>query len=131
MTMNTICIVDDDKIYQLTTKRLLERINATKNILVFSDGEEAYEYITEKIREEDALPDVIFLDINMPCMNAWEFLDAYNEIKPRLAKKIIIYIISSSISDTDIQRAKEIEHVKDYCVKPVSIDKYVEILKTA
>ena len=119
MTMNTICIVDDDKIYQLTTKRLLERINATKNILVFSDGEEAYDYISEKIREEDALPDVIFLDINMPCMNAWEFLDAYKKIKPLLAKKIIIYIISSSISDTDIQRAKEIEHLTDYCIKPV------------
>jgi CheY-like chemotaxis protein len=131
MSISTICIVDDDRVYQVTTKKMLERIAVTNNILVFSDGIEAFQYISEMVSDKDALPDVIFLDINMPFMNAWEFLEAYTHIQPQLAKPITIYVISSSISDTDIERAKKIEHVKDYYVKPISIHQYALMLETA
>jgi CheY-like chemotaxis protein len=129
--ISTICIVDDDQVYQITTKKMLQRIASTNNILVFSDGTEAFQYLSEMISNKDALPDVIFLDINMPLMNAWEFLDAYAEIKPHLPKSITIYVISSSISDTDIERARQIEHVKDYFVKPITMDQYETMLQTA
>jgi hypothetical protein len=64
-------------------------------------------------------------------MNAWQFLEAYTEIKPQLSKPITINVISSSISEIDIQRAKNIEHVKDYYVKPITMDQYAMLLKTA
>ena len=131
MSLSTICIVDDDKVYQITTKKMLERIALANNILVFSHGEEAFQYLAEKASNKDALPDIIFLDINMPFMNAWQFLDAYTQIKPQLTKPITIYIISSSISEIDIQRAKKIEHVKDYYIKPVTMDQYARLLQTA
>lgn len=131
MNRSTVCIVDDDKVYQITTKKMLERIASTNNILVFSDGTEAFQYLSEMASNKDALPDVIFLDINMPFMNAWEFLDAYTQLKPHLTKPITIYIISSSISDVDIQRAKNIEHVKDYYVKPMTMDQYAMLLELA
>ena len=131
MNIGTICIVDDDRVYQITTKKMLERIGTANNILVFSDGIEAFQYISEKMSNKDALPDVILLDINMPFMNAWEFLEAYTQIKPQLPKAITIYVISSSISDTDIERARKIEHVKDYYIKPITMDQYALMLETA
>ena len=131
MNIGTICIVDDDRIYQIATRKMLERITAAKNILIFSNGEEAFQYLSESASDKDALPDIIFLDINMPLMNAWQFLEAYTEIKPQLSKPITIYVISSSISEIDIQRAKNIEDVKDYYVKPITMDQYAMLLKTA
>lgn len=126
--MTTICIVDDDRVYQIAARKMLERINNSYKILVFSDGQEAYQYITENTGNADALPDIILLDINMPNMNAWEFLDAYAAIKPSLPKSITIYVISSSLSESDIQRAKKIENVKEYYIKPVTTEQYLQML---
>ena len=130
MKINTICIIDDDLIYRITSKKMLERINATNNILVFSDGEEAFKFLTEKVSCPQELPDIIFLDVNMPFMDAWQFLEAFTFLKPQIVKHIVIYVISSSISNTDIERAKNIEAVKDYFVKPITLDQYAELLKT-
>jgi CheY-like chemotaxis protein len=128
MKINTVCIVDDDIVYQITTKKILEKINGTKNILVFSNGEEAFEYLSKVVSDENALPDIILLDVNMPYMNAWQFLEAYRKLKPLLTKLITIYIISSSVSHNDIQKAKSMEDVKDYFVKPISMDQYAAML---
>ena len=128
MKVNTVCIVDDDQIYQVTSKKMIERINATNNILIFSNGEEAFHFLLQTVSDADALPDIIFLDVNMPYMDAWQFLEAFETIKFRLPKKITIYVISSSVSETDIQRAKKIPTVKDYYIKPISIDQYSEML---
>src|SRR5438067_5958065 len=105
MKANTICIIDDDMVYQITTKKVLEKINNTKKIIVFSNGKEAFEYFSKVVSDEDALPDIILLDVNMPYMNAWQFLEEYKKLKPLLIKQITIYIISSSVSDIDIQKA--------------------------
>lgn len=128
MKVNTVCIVDDDYIYQVTSKKMIERICVTNNILVFSNGEEAFQFLLEMIADRDALPDVIFLDVNMPYMDAWQFLDAFETLKARLVKDIIIYVISSSVSQTDIERARKIPTVKDYYIKPITIDQYTEML---
>jgi len=128
MKANTVCIIDDDIVYQITTKKILEKINGTKKILVFSNGEEAFEYLSKVVTDEDALPDIILLDVNMPYMNAWQFLEAYSKLKSSLTKQITIYIISSSVSDIDIQKAKSIEEAKDYFVKPISIAQYTAML---
>ena len=128
MKVNTVCIVDDDQIYQVTSKKMIERINATNNILIFSNGEEAFHFLLQTVSDTDALPDIIFLDVNMPYMDGWQFLEAFETIKFRLPKKITIYVISSSVSETDIQRAKKIPAVKDYYIKPISIDQYSEML---
>src|SRR6266487_4242115 len=120
MKANTICIIDDDMVYQITTKKILEKINGAKKILIFSHGEEAFQYLSKVVADKDALPDIILLDVNMPYMDAWQFLEAYRKLKPLLAKQITIYIISSSVSDSDIERAKSMEDVKDYLIKPIS-----------
>jgi CheY-like chemotaxis protein len=115
-----ICIVDDDDIYQFTVTRTIEKNKLAKKILIFSDGEQAIEFLVANIANSQDLPDVIFLDINMPIMDGWQFLEEYIMLKPRLGKKIIIYMVSSSIDPVDLNRAKKISEISDYIIKPVT-----------
>lgn len=130
MKRNIICIVDDDKVYQFTTTKTIEKLNLVDKILSFFDGSQLYAYIQQHIAEEEMLPDVILLDINMPFMDAWQFLDEFENICRQLPKEITLYIISSSISERDILKARSYHHVKDYLVKPIQMGKYAEILAT-
>lgn len=127
MKMNTICIVDDDEVYQITSRKMIERVYTAKNILVFSNGAEAFHFLSEMASNEDVLPDIIFLDVNMPYMDAWQFLDAFGTLK--LIKQITIYVISSSVSHSDIERARSIKAVKDYYIKPITMEQYAHMLE--
>ncbi|SFZ92079.1 Response regulator receiver domain-containing protein [Flaviramulus basaltis] len=115
-----ICIVDDDEIYQFTVIKTIESLKLEKKILVFSDGEEAFSFMLDNIKKEHELPDIILLDINMPIMDGFQFMDEYVKIKPNLDKKIVIYMVSSSVDPIDIQRAKNIFDVSDYIIKPIN-----------
>jgi CheY-like chemotaxis protein len=75
------------------------------------------------------LPEIILLDLNMPVMDGWEFLEEFTLLKPRLEKKITIYVVSSSIAPSDIQRAEAINEVTDYIVKPITTEKLLDMLK--
>lgn len=125
----TVCVIDDDDIYKYTVIKTLKEFKPSQKILLFSDGEEAIDYITQHLGNSETLPDVIFLDINMPIMDGFEFMEEYIRIKPRVGKKIIIYMISSSVSPEDINRAKSISEISDYIVKPIEPGKLARILK--
>ena len=123
-----ICIVDDDDVYQFTTTRTIQAYKLAKKILVFSDGEEAIRFLSDNIALSSELPDVIFLDINMPIMDGWQFLEEYVKIKPRIGKKITLYMISSSVDPVDLERAKKISEISDYIIKPITPNQLVEII---
>lgn len=114
-----ICIIDDDAIYQFTIARTLEIQNAAEKVLTFSDGETAFQFIADHLDHPSDLPDVIFLDINMPVMDGWQFLEAYNKIKSTIAKNITIYLVTSSIDPADVARAKSIDTITQYLTKPI------------
>lgn len=95
---------------------------------MFSDGEEAIEFFEANTKSTDKLPDVVFLDINMPIMDGWDFLEEYVKLKPSIEKKITIYVVSSSVHPEDIERATKISEVSDYLIKPVSADETRQIL---
>lgn len=124
----TICLIDDDRIYQFTAKRMIELVDPLQKVLIFSDGKEAIDFFSQQTSGSDLLPDVIFLDINMPVMNGWEFLDAYNSLKTTLDKKISIYMISSSVDEKDKIRSKSFD-VKDFIEKPINKQMMLAILQ--
>ena len=124
-----IALVDDDKIFQLTASRTIQATKVTDRILQFENGEEALRFLKHHQDQAHQLPDYIFLDINMPFVDGWMFLDDYETLKKHLPKPISIYMVSSSIDPRDIDRAKRNNNVKDYVVKPVTIDKFRELLK--
>jgi CheY-like chemotaxis protein len=128
-TIDAVCVVDDDLVYQFTTKKLIQNTKLVDKILVFSDGEKAIEFFQSLNSSSQNVPDIVLLDINMPIMDGWDFLKAYVLVKPKLPKKVIIYMVSSSVHGIDMERAKQISDVTDYIIKPVTKDKLVEIFQ--
>ena len=124
-----VCIVDDDDIYQFTMIKTLKSLKLTNRIKVFSDGEEALDFMLDNLHNDKELPDVIFLDIDMPIMDGFEFMEEYVKLKPKLGKKITIYMVSSSVDPVDIDRAKKISEITDYIVKPITQDQLTYIIQ--
>lgn len=127
---HNVCLIDDDKIYQFTARKILESTGLAKSILSFYNGSEAIGYLREnQSKEKDQLPDVIFLDINMPVMNGWQFLEEFHKMTQSLKKIITIYVVSSSVDDCDIQKSKAYTSVTDYIVKPINRIKYQQLIE--
>ena len=114
-----VCIIDDDDIYQFTMSMTLETFTGVDKIIALYDGAEALDYMLDHLNKEEELPDIIFLDINMPIMDGFQFMEEYIKIKPKVGKKITIYMVSSSVDPKDIERAKKINEISDYIVKPI------------
>lgn len=126
-TSLTVCLIDDDRIYQFTAQRILQLVNPFQKVLVFSNGKEAIDFFTQQPIRSEQLPDIIFLDINMPVMNGWEFLEAYNRVKTEFDKNISIYMVSSSVDEKDKIKSKNFD-VRDFIEKPLDKETMIEIL---
>ena len=124
----TIALVDDDRIYQFTTERILQRLDNEVRFLWLKDGEEALTYMDDNGGHADKLPDILIVDINMPFLDGWQFLEAFNGLRERMAKPIDIYMVSSSNDDRDMQRAKSTVGVRDYVEKTITKEKLALIL---
>lgn len=129
--MAIIALVDDDSIFQFTATRLLESSKLAQNILHFENGAEALTFLREKALQKEFLPDYLFLDINMPFVDGWMFLEDFTTLKSSLAKDISIYMVSSSIDPRDLNRAKSFSEVTDFIIKPISLERFQELLKSA
>ena len=125
--INTVCIVDDDDVYQFTVKYEIERTDLVGEIKSFSDGEQAIHFLKQAAHSPALLPDILFLDINMPIMDGWDFLEEFAQLNPSLDKKVIIYMVSSSINQKDVDRAKKINEVTDYIIKPINREKLTSL----
>ncbi|GAB2706338.1 response regulator [Mucilaginibacter koreensis] len=128
--VQTACIIDDDQIYVFGFKRLLSIKKICPQLIDFQNGQDAIDFLTNPANA-DQLPDVIFLDINMPVMDGWDFIEAFGEIKSQLGKEITIYMVSSSINTSDITRAKSNASITDYIIKPLSETVLVSLLGSA
>jgi len=125
-----VALVDDDKIFRLTASKTITTASLTQKILQFENGEDALNFLKKNAANIADLPDYIFLDINMPYIDGWMFLEDFRKIKPTIRKHITIYMISSSIDPRDIDRAKGNKDVSGYVVKPVSKEKFSELLQS-
>ncbi|GER59868.1 response regulator [Patiriisocius marinus] len=125
-----ICVIDDDLIYQYTITKTIKLYDLAKNIMVFSDGEEALDFLIRNIETNETLPDIILLDINMPIMDGFQFMEEYVKIKPRVGKSILIYMVSSSVDSRDIERAKRISDISDYIIKPIKPGELISIVES-
>lgn len=128
MSHKKICIIDDDKILIFLTKKLINAQDNSIEISEYEDGHEAIEFFKVNMQKDSDFPDVIFLDISMPVMDGWEFLDEYSKIDMEIRKNIQLYMFSSSISAHDMERATANPNVNDYLTKPLTKEKLIEIL---
>ncbi|MDF4202528.1 response regulator [Maribacter sp. SA7] len=130
--MNTkpnILLIDDDELYLYLMQKTINQLSNELVVSTFTDGEQAVEYISQCTDEQIELPEVIFLDINMPFLDGWGFLNEFKKLKPKIMNSINIYMVSSSMRDSDIKRASHFEELTGYVVKPVNKVQLTEIFK--
>lgn len=118
----TIFLIDDDGIQLKIGAKMIERALPGGCITPFNDGRSALEFLATNRQCAAMLPDVIFLDLNMPEMSGWEFLEIFERIKQTFAKQIRVYILTSSENELDIARSRDHGSVRDYLVKPITGD---------
>ncbi len=114
------CIIDDDPIFIYGTKRIMKEVNFSETILEYNNGQEALEELSQRSQAKEFMPEVIFLDLNMPIMNGWEFLEEFKKLPIPNEKRIIIYIVSSSVDPRDLERVKDFKQVDKYILKPIT-----------
>tara|TARA_R110000868_G_scaffold359046_1_gene620837 strand:- start:788 stop:1201 length:414 start_codon:yes stop_codon:yes gene_type:complete len=126
--INSIFIIDDDAITVFGIKKLLATVVTCTNITNFSNGKIAIEYF-ENLESNEELPDIIFLDLNMPIMDGWEFLEEF--IKLPIKQKITINIVTSSINREDRDKSYTFKlkthHNITYNTKPLNKDEIQNI----
>ncbi len=131
MTQKTIWVIDDDPIYQIIINKIIKKNNYFSTICTYNNGKEALDSIQNSIENQTtSSPDIILLDINMPIMDGWEFLEALEPIKPKLGQKIMIYIVSSSIALEDKNKSNIYPDVLGYLSKPITVDDLIKIAAT-
>ncbi len=126
-TINLALLVDDNIDDQFFHARVIRKNNFATNIVECSDGEEAINYLKSINADSDKelsakVPDIIFLDINMPKVNGFEFLEFYSELPDKLKKGIMIIMLSTSLNPKDQQKAENSEYVHDFIRKPLGTE---------
>ena len=117
-----IGIIDDDTIYHFILTSIINKYKLAESIISFLDGEKAIQYLTDNKTNNIKIPDVFFLDVNMPIMDGWMFIEQYARIKPDITKKILVFMLSSSMNPIDIERAGKISEISNYIIKPLNLE---------
>ncbi|WP_367752012.1 response regulator [Flavobacterium sp. WC2430] len=115
------CLIDDDKLSIRLMSMLISKNKFCEEIISFSNPQVALDILKENCNDPQKLPDVILLDLNMPILDGWQFLDEF--ILLPLKKDISIFIVTSSIDPSDIEMAKKYDMVKSYIMKPITAKK--------
>ncbi|MDH7911230.1 response regulator [Flavobacteriaceae bacterium 144Ye] len=118
--MNKTAIIDDNMIFRKVTKVLLLKTGIKEeNILLFDNGKEMFDFMENQSEDIHFLPEIIFLDLNMPVMDGWDFLSALKAFRQKYNYNPKIYILTSSVDDKDYQEVIKITSVEDYLIKPI------------
>lgn len=120
-------IIDDDPVFVLLFKKILRKLGKFETILNFENGQIALDALIEKENNNEPMPNIIFLDINMPVLDGWEFLKALE--KYNFKDKLNIYMVSSSIDSTEINKSKKHKYVKNFISKPISAIDFLQKLE--
>lgn len=129
MPINHTWIVDDDSIFTFTARKLLISNKLTHNITSFTNGREAMDRLNQNLDNNHEPPNVILLDINMPVLDGWQFMDEFVLYPDK--KNIIVYLVSSSIDPKDRKKASLLKDISGFLVKPFVLSELTQLMNKA
>lgn len=124
---SSVWLIDDDELSNYLNANTLQTKKFSADVQVFTSAEEALAELDLSVKKK-TFPDFIFLDLNMPVVDGWDFLNTYRNFPEEMKEKCTLYILSSSIDEDDINRSKLYEDVRDFFSKPLK-KKDLEIVK--
>ena len=129
-SLKSICIIDDDKIYTYGVSKIIKNHLPDNDIMSFENGRKALETIKEMRDKNEELPDLILLDIDMPEMNGWDFLNEFQSVRENVSKDIQVFVISSRIDEKnqELYRLEWDQKVSDFIQKPVEVEALKSLL---
>ena len=132
--LNCVLLVDDDFATNFINKKIIQKANITEHIQVALNGKEALDYLCNKGKFESTdsefpKPQLILLDINMPVMDGWEFIEAYKSLDLTNKGNIAIVMLSSSFNPADKAKAESISEIAAFKQKPMSKDALLGIFE--
>jgi two-component system chemotaxis response regulator CheY len=117
-----VFIIDDDPIHQRIAQIMISKYNLFDEYFSYTEAQVALDFLKENTENSELIPGVILLDLNMPVIDGWDFLEAFETLKEKLKSIIKIYIVSSSVDEKDLIRSKQYASVKGFISKPLSPD---------
>ncbi|TGM96619.1 response regulator [Leptospira yasudae] len=127
--LNCILLIDDNKDDNYFHERVIRKGNYADRIVTKQSGEDALAFLKNRNASSEQQPDLIFLDINMPGMNGWEFLEEYNTLPPEFQGKMIVVMLTTSDNADDREKAKRFGILSGFKTKPLTESMLQEILK--
>jgi CheY-like chemotaxis protein len=131
--LDFILLVDDDEATNFLNQRIIRKADINADVQVAYNGKEALEFLTNTGQHaaETTLPQagLIFLDINMPGMNGWEFLKAYKELPDEQTRRIKVLMLTTSVNPDEEKKAVDIPEVKGFIHKPLTVEKLEKAIK--
>jgi CheY-like chemotaxis protein len=124
--LNCILLVDDDHEDCFFHQIVINKMNIAESIAIAKNGIEALEFLK---KDNPVIPELIFLDINMPKMNGWEFLEHYKHLDKERKARITIMMLTTSANPDDVRKAQEMEDVTGYKTKPLSVEMLTDIME--
>ena len=126
--INKVLLIDDDTVTNIMHRRMIEKSGRVSEISVATDGLAALEILEQIVSDKQALPELIFLDINMPRMNGFEFLDEYETRKLGDRAKKIIVMLTTSLLKSDQDRAESDPNVHSFANKMIQSDLFLQLV---
>ena len=124
-----IMLIDDDQNDNFFHEREIKKTNLSIDVITKNSAIDALEYLKSKKEDKNIQPNLIFLDINMPQMNGWEFLQEYDQLDEEIKDRKIIIMLTSSKNPDEIARAMTFRSVSDFISKPLTKEKLEDIIK--
>lgn len=128
--LNCILLIDDDEPTNFLNRMVIEEVDCALRVEIMQNARDALRYLTNTTPEGDyPRPDLVFLDINMPAMDGWEFIERYNQLSAEQKARIIVVMLTTSFNPEDELKARKISGVSGFKNKPLTPEILMQILQ--
>jgi CheY-like chemotaxis protein len=122
-----VLLIDDDPIFLMICKRYMDICSFADEIIACENGQKGLDWVKNCLLTGEKLPDFIFLDINMPVMNGWDFLEEVSPLFSNFKTQVHLIILSSTVNQADFEKAKAYPIIQEFFTKPITLEMFIEL----